>query len=174
MTDPKHGTNPPDASHRSHRSHQGHPGHPSPPIDAEIDVRRAIEVALWLIATTIGTLVVGYFIYRGLAKWTADQDPAPSALTEANRRMAPPAPNLQIQPEKELAAMRAAEQDRLTTWGWTDKALGLAHMPIADAINRLAVPEPTPAAIPAAPAAPALPAPVTAATPTTTHAGSAH
>ncbi len=154
MTDPKHGTN--------------------PPIDAEIDVRRAIEVALWLVATTIGTLVVGYFIYRGLAKSTAAQDPAPAALTEANRRMAPPAPNLQIQPEKELAAMRAAEEERLSTWGWTDKALGLAHMPIAVAIDRLAVPEPAPAAIPAAPAAPALAAPVAEVTPPATHAGSAH
>lgn len=165
MTDPRHGTQPHD---------EGHEGHHRAPIDSEIDVRRAIEIALWLGATTIGTLVVGFFIYRGLAKWTADHDPAPSALTEANRTVAPPAPNLQIQPEKELAAMREAERERLTTWGWTDKSLGLAHMPIEDAIDRLAVPEPAPAAIPGAPTEPAASAPVTAVTPAETHAGSVH
>ena len=41
--------------------------------------------------------------------------------------------------------MRAAERERLTTWGWTDKAAGFAHMPIEAAIDRLAVPEPPPA-----------------------------
>lgn len=143
------------------------------PIDSEIDVRRALEVALWLGATMVGTLVVGFFLYRGLAKWTTAQDPAASPLAEATRVVAPPAPNLQIQPEKELAAMRAAEEERLTTWGWTDKSLGLAHMPIEDAIDRLAVPEPAPTAA-AKPAAPAPAPPALEAAPAPPPAGSAH
>ncbi len=166
MTDHKHGD-----------SHSAPPGSGRAPIDSEIDVRRAIEVGLWLGGTTIGALVVGYFIYLGLSKWTAGQDPAASPLIEATRKVAPPAPNLQPAPEKELAAMRAVERERLTTWGWTDKAAGFAHMPIEAAITRLAVPEP-PAAVPqpapppvevvpdahATPAADAVPA----------HEGSAH
>ena len=148
MTDPKHG------------EHHGAAGaHSTPeraPIDSEIDIRRAVEVGLWLGGTTIGALVVGYFLYLGLSKWTVNADPAPSPLAEASRSVLPPAPNLQVQPEKELAAMRAAEHERLTTWGWTDKSLGLAHMPIEEAIDRLAVPEPapTPGAIATAPVAP--------------------
>ena len=147
-------------------------GHERAPIDSEIDVRRAIEVGLWLGGTTIGALVVGYFLYLGLSKWTVNADPAPSPLTEANRNVLPPAPNLQIQPEKELAAMRAAEHERLTTWGWTDKSLGLAHMPIEDAIARLAVPEPAPAAMTPAAAVPEAAAAEAAATPA--HTESAH
>jgi len=139
MTDTKHGE---------------HQAHGRAPIDSEIDVRRAIEVGLWLGGTTVGALVVGYFLYLGLSKWTAGSDPAPAALAETGRHILPPAPNLQVQPEKELAAMRAAEQERLTTWGWTDKSLGLAHMPIEEAMARLAVPEPA-----AATAAPATAAP---------------
>lgn len=142
MTDHKHGDPTHDNAH----------GHGRAPIDSEIDVRRAIEIGLWLAGTTIGTLVVGYFLYLGLSKWTTSADPAPSPLIEASRSVLPPAPNLQVQPEKELAAMRAAEHERLTTWGWTDKSLGLAHMPIEDAIDRLAVPEPPPAAPAPAPA----------------------
>jgi len=139
MTDTKHGE---------------HQAHGRAPIDSEIDVRRAIEVGLWLGGTTVGALVVGYFLYLGLSKWTAGSDPAPAALAETGRHILPPAPNLQVQPEKELAAMRAAEQERLTTWGWTDKSLGLAHMPIEEAMARLAVPEPAAATAATATAAP--------------------
>ena len=155
MTDHKH------SDTGAHGSDAG--VHPTPgraPIDSEIDVRRAVEIGLWLGGTTIGALVVGYFLYLGLSKWTTAADPAPSPLIEASRSVLPPAPNLQVQPEKELAAMRAAEHERLTTWGWANKSLGLAHMPIENAIDRLAVPEP-PAATPAAPPA-AAPAPAPA------------
>lgn len=127
------------------------------PIDSEIDVRRAVEIGLWLGGTTIGAMVVGYFIYLGLSKWTSAADPAPSPLAVSSRSSLPPAPNLQVQPEKELAAMKAAERARLTTWGWTDKSLGLAHMPIEQAIDRLAVPEP--AAAPSAASTAPEPAP---------------
>jgi hypothetical protein len=147
-------------------------GRPGGGIDSEIDVRRSIEIALWLAGITVGTLIVGYFIYRGLAKWTAEQDPAASPLIQANQVVAPPAPNLQLHPEQDLATMRAEEIARLTSWGWTDKSLGLAHMPIADAIARLAVPEPAPVTeVPAAPAA--LPAPEAAA-PAAAHAEPVH
>ena len=159
MSDPKHGA---DGAHSSAAGAHPKPGRA--PIDSEIDVRRAIEVGLWLGGATIGALVVGYFIYLGLAKWTAGQDPAASPLTEATRKVAPPAPNLQPTPEKELAAMRAVERERLTTWGWTDKAAGFAHMPIEAAIARLAVPEP-PAAVPPSAPPPAEVAPDLHATP---------
>lgn len=163
MTDPKHGAD------------SAHPNPGRAPIDSEIDVRRTIEVGLWLGGTTIGALVVGYFIYLGLSKWTTGQDPAASPLTEAARSVAPPAPNLQIAPEKELAAMRAAERERLTSWGWTDKAAGYAHMPIEAAIDRLAVPEPPPATpAPAAAAPEVLPAPAAGTEPAAAHAGSEH
>jgi hypothetical protein len=175
MTDHKHGA---DGAHSSAAGAHSKAGRA--PIDSEIDVRRTIEVGLWLGGTTIGALVVGYFIYLGLSKWTTGQDPAASPLAEAARNVAPPAPNLQISPEKELAAMRAAERERLATWGWTDKAAGFAHMPIEAAIDRLAVPEPQPASpAPAAAPEPAAVAPDAHGAPAAepapaAHEGSAH
>jgi len=163
-----------DLGPEAHSHGESPTGHSGAAIDSEINVRRSIEVALWLGGTTIGALVVGYFIYIGLAKWTAGQDPTASPLAEANQNALPPAPNLQIQPERELAAMRETERERLTTWGWTDKSLGLAHMPIEDAIDRLAVPEPPPVATGAAPSS-LTPSPVMAETAQVpAHAGSAH
>lgn len=174
MTDHHHGTS-------SHEPALG--SSDRPPFDSEIDIRRAIEVGLWLLGTTIGTLVIGYFIYLGLGKWASRQDPTASPLAEANQRLAPPSPGLQVNPEQELAAMRAAERERLTSWGWSDRSLGLAHMPIEEAIGRLAVPEPLAAASPEAPAslAPAIPAgpeahdtPAAVAAPAAAHQEPAH
>jgi hypothetical protein len=124
-----------------------------PPIDSEIDVRRTIEVGAWLFGTTVGTLVIGYFLYLGLSKMTVGEERTRSPLVEANRTVRPPAPNLQEHPEGELTAMRAAERERLTTWGWADKSRGLAHMPIEAAMAHLAVPEPAAAATTVAPTA---------------------
>jgi len=124
-----------------------------PPIDSEIDVRRTIEVGAWLFGTTVGTLVIGYFLYLGLSKWSTNAEPARSPLVEANRTVLPPSPNLQAHPEAELATMRAAERERLTTWGWADQSRGLAHMPIEEAMASLAVAEPAATPATAAPAA---------------------
>ncbi|MEO8276519.1 MAG: hypothetical protein ABI639_09880 [Thermoanaerobaculia bacterium] len=130
MTDPR----------SPHESSAHEANRPSARIDSEIDVRRSVEIGLWLAGTTVGTLVVGYFIYLGLARWTAGEDPKASPIAQANQIVLPPAPNLQIHPEQELAAMRADERQRLTTWGWVDKSRGLVHIPIDEAIARLAVP----------------------------------
>jgi hypothetical protein len=120
-------------------------------FDSEINVRSVIEVAIWLAVTTVVALVVGYFLYKGLGRWSERQDPAASPLAEANVAVEPPEPHLQAHPEIELAQLRQANRERLNQWGWVDKSAGVAHMPIDEAISRLAVPEPAPAA-PATPA----------------------
>jgi hypothetical protein len=147
MTDSAHGRGPHPA-----------PGDPGG-FDSEINVRSVVEVAIWLAVTTVVALVVGYFLYKGLGRWSERQDPAASPLAEANVAIAPPEPHLQANPEVELAHLRQANRDRLNAWGWVDRSAGVAHMPIEEAISRLAVPEaaPSTAAAPAAPA-PAAPA----------------
>jgi hypothetical protein len=59
-----------------------------------------------------------------------DTPTAPSAL--------PPAPPLQTQPETDLAIHRAAEEEHLSSWGWVDRARGVVHMPIEEAMRRTA------------------------------------
>src|SRR5262245_18944818 len=57
----------------------------------------------------------------------------------------PPAPRLQVQPAQELASLRRAEDERLSTYGWIDREQRLVRVPIDRAIEILAergLPEP--------------------------------
>ena len=145
------------------------PSAPGTPFDAEIDVRRILEIGAWLAAITVAAGIVGFFIYKGLGGWSERSDPKPSPLAEAAIPVEVPSPRLQVTPELDLQALRRENQERLGSWGWVDKSAGVAHMPVDEAIARLAVPEP------AAPAsAPAATAPVPEPAPADAHAPAAH
>lgn len=49
-----------------------------------------------------------------------------------------PAPRLQASPRDEMAAFRAREMERLNGTGWVDRANGVVHIPIADAMRKVA------------------------------------
>jgi hypothetical protein len=48
--------------------------------------------------------------------------------------MIPPAPRLEAHPARDLATLRAQEQARLESWGWTDDTRRFAHIPIERAM----------------------------------------
>jgi hypothetical protein len=64
----------------------------------------------------------------------------PGALPDVDRtlRIAPPGPRLQTNPEAELQRLRAEEEKRLNTYGWIDKRKGIVHIPIVEAMKKLA------------------------------------
>lgn len=131
-------------------------------IDSEIDVRRVLEITAWLAAITVAAVVIGYFVYRSLGNASLRAEARRSPLAEASAPVEPPAPRLQLHPEADLQTLRAKNDARLSSWGWVDRTAGVAHMPISEAIDRLAVPDPSPAA-PAEPVATAEAAPADAA-----------
>jgi hypothetical protein len=49
-----------------------------------------------------------------------------------------PAPRLQIDPQRELAELRRAEQQRLSTYGWNDPQRMFVHLPIDRALSLIA------------------------------------
>jgi hypothetical protein len=49
-----------------------------------------------------------------------------------------PAPRLQASPRDEMAAFHAREMQWLNGTGWIDRAQGVVHIPIADAMGKLA------------------------------------
>ena len=156
----------------SHERKAPGPSAPGTPFDAEIDVKRILEIGAWLAAITVAAGIAGYFIYKGLGGWAERGDPKPSPLPEASIPVEPPSPRLQLSPELDLLTLRRENQERLASWGWVDKGAGVAHMPIDEAIARLAVPEQAMPAEPAA-AAPVAPAPDPAAAHGEPHAGPA-
>jgi hypothetical protein len=64
----------------------------------------------------------------------------PSAVSDVGRGLAikPPAPELQIDPAQDLANLRAAEDRRLNTYYWVDKQKGIVHIPIEQAMKKIA------------------------------------
>jgi hypothetical protein len=48
-----------------------------------------------------------------------------------------PRPELQVSPRDDMAAFRAQELQRLNSTGWVDKAHGIAHIPIEDAMREV-------------------------------------
>lgn len=64
----------------------------------------------------------------------------PTAVPDVNRskRIAPPGPRLQTDPESDLRSFRAKEEQRLNTYYWVDKQSGVVHIPIEQAMKKLA------------------------------------
>jgi hypothetical protein len=64
----------------------------------------------------------------------------PQAVSDVGRGLAaePPAPRLQVDPERDLARFRAEKERQLNTYYWVDKAKGVVHIPIAQAMRNVA------------------------------------
>jgi hypothetical protein len=64
----------------------------------------------------------------------------PRSLPDADRdlHIAPPAPRLQTNAAADLQAFREGESKRLNTYYWIDKQKGVVHVPIEQAMKKLA------------------------------------
>jgi hypothetical protein len=107
-------------------------------VDREIHVKTFFWFSVGFVGLTAVSLLAMWILFGVLERQAHRRDPAPSPLAEANQRRLPPGPNLQTVPEKDLAAMRAAEEARLHGYGWVDESQGIAHIPIERAIEILA------------------------------------
>ena len=64
----------------------------------------------------------------------------PKSLDDTDRRLAvePPLPRLQTDGAADYARFRADEERKLNTYYWIDKANGIVHIPIEEAMRKLA------------------------------------
>jgi hypothetical protein len=62
------------------------------------------------------------------------------ALNDADRQLTidPPAPKLQLDASADLATLDAREATQLAGYGWVDRAKGIAHIPLARAMQDIA------------------------------------
>lgn len=60
--------------------------------------------------------------------------PPVNPLAEQYGRTVPPAPRLQVNPDRDIEMLRAAERARLESYGWVDRPGGIAHIPIERAM----------------------------------------
>lgn len=98
----------------------------------------AFEPSDWTVAPVAlvyaGTLVL--LVISSLVLMVA----YPTSLPDVGRRLriAPPGPILQTDPQDDLRCFRAEEDKRLNTYYWVDKSKGVVHIPIAQAMSKLA------------------------------------
>lgn len=118
----------------------------------------------------LGALVVLLILGWAIPTWLevrlvekrAEGLPPANPLSAAYGRTLPPAPRLQVNPDRDIETLRAAEHEQLTSYGWVDRRAGVAHIPITRAMELLAddrspiatVPDPEPAPDPAPDPAP--------------------
>jgi hypothetical protein len=104
----------------------------------------------WVAITCVVVALLLVAFYRGMRSYVAGlQPPPPHMKFEEARR--PAGPLLQEKPLLDLLALRAEEDQALTTYGWVDKGRGVARIPVEEAMRLLAerglprtAPEPSP------------------------------
>ena len=85
-----------------------------------------IVLAMLLVLVAIAVLAL-YFGFR-----TAASD------VQRSLSVAMPPPALQTDPQQDLAQLRAREEQLLNTYYWIDRDKGIVHIPIAEAMRRVA------------------------------------
>jgi hypothetical protein len=106
------------------------------PIDIPAARHERSDIGEGLIWITLGA-VIGVLALCGLlVLWLYPQ----SRLDRMPGLPLPiyPAPRLQPNPAKDMQTLRAAQLRRLEGSGWDDKANGVVHIPIADAMRIVA------------------------------------
>jgi hypothetical protein len=64
----------------------------------------------------------------------------PTSLPDVDRSLSitPPGPRLETNPQADLQRFRAEEEKRLNTYYWVDRQKGIVHIPIEQAMKKLA------------------------------------
>jgi hypothetical protein len=109
---------------------------PTPRYETSDLTPRAIATFLVALGVMIvGVLVVSMWIYDYSASRLAQSEAPPSPLAKP---AAPPEPRLQVFAPKDMQEFRAAEDATLKSYGWVDRATGVARIPIDRAMQLLA------------------------------------
>ncbi len=89
-------------------------------------------VVLAVVSVVCMGLVGGVFFF--LEKQTSETEARPMPVEVEHPATAeqklPPEPRLEIDPRASLAAVQAAENERLASYGWVDKPNGIVRIPI--------------------------------------------
>lgn len=104
-------------------------------LDRELDLRAIAGFAVGLVVVTVLSAGLLWYFAGFLRGHQAAKDPAPSPLAAAGAPYQPPGPRLQTDPAGEMAALRAAEEQLLGSYGWVDRQGGIARIPIERAIS---------------------------------------
>ncbi len=102
----------------------------------DLSPRNIVLFAVALSAAIVLVLLVSYGLLRRFANVEMRSETPLNPL--ASTRQVAPGPRLQVNPEKDIREMRAAEDARLNSYGWVDPTAGIVRIPIDRAMEILA------------------------------------
>jgi hypothetical protein len=112
---------------------------PTPPEakyeHTDIDPGLGYRFGLWLAVSMLVSAGIVYGTYALVERLTDSRDAIPSYPLAAGRAQEPPTPRLQTQPFKDVYQLKADELSTLHSYGWIDKANGVARIPIDRAME---------------------------------------
>jgi hypothetical protein len=101
----------------------------------DVAIRPIVMFLAGVFALLAAVLLLMAWLFHAFATREMHRDPPPPPL--ATRRP-PPEPRLEVDPARELAALRAAEDALLDSTEWVDRRAGIVRIPIDRAIEVLA------------------------------------
>ncbi len=113
----------------------GQDSQPLESYDREINMKAVVGTGIGLAAVTAVSILLVWFLFRGMESYMQAKNPPPPPIPEATRPPGPPGPRLQVTPEKDLAAMRAEEHALLEGYSLVAKGDGYARIPIERAMQ---------------------------------------
>lgn len=102
---------------------------------ADINIRAVLGSAGGVVIAIILALALARGLLAAFGAGAHDPSHAPREL--------PPAPSEQVRPTADYQRYRAAEEAKLTAYGWVDRKAGIAQIPIERAISLMAHDEPS-------------------------------
>ena len=149
-----------DANRPARESH----GHGVAAEPDRISTRIVVGFGVVVLGMCVVAAVLVAALFRTLDRGAEKKDEKVVAAAGLERRESgpPPLPRLQIYPVQHWKDFQSAERERLTTYGWMDRATGAVHIPIDRAIELIAergigpLPQ-APMAVPAAAPTPGAP-----------------
>jgi len=125
-----------DANKPARESH----GHGVAAEPDRISTRIVVGFGVVVLGMAVVAAVLMAALFRTLDRGAEKKDEKVIAAAGLERRESgpPPSPRLQIYPVKHWKDFQTAERERLTTYGWMDRATGVVHIPIDRAIALIA------------------------------------
>ena len=108
----------------------GTPGYETRDANPASLVKFGIGLALTLVVTWAGMWWLMNYFSR-----VQQLGPAATPFGKLHEKQLPPLPRIQVEPVHELDEVRYQQRNALDSYGWVDRAHGIVHIPVTQAMD---------------------------------------
>jgi hypothetical protein len=102
---------------------------------SDVNVRAILGFGAGLIVAAVAIHFIVWLLFLYLSGAEATRDTADFPLAAGQAARVPPEPRLQTTPREDLRALKAREEEILSSYGWVDKTTGVVRIPIDEAMK---------------------------------------